>query len=331
MTAIGTFVHLEPGEHVVQFYAGDGDLVATVGSHLAGALEDGDVAVVAATAAHRAGFAATMSAAGVDVPAARLSGHLLEVDAADLLEQFMMDGVPVPADFDRAVGGLVRRAGRGGHRVRAYGEMVALLWDAGQIPAAVALEQLWNDLGERLAFSLFCAYPTHLVGGADNADARARVCHLHSSVVGTPHQVPVPLEPVEAAKRFPAHPASSGAVRRFVTTTVHGWGCDDLIADATIVTTELATNALRHALSDFEVTEAYGDGILRMAVRDFSRAEPMTRRSTSVSSSGRGLVLVAGLASSWGHTLLDDGKLVWAEFDRGRHSQRPVAQQSAST
>lgn len=178
-------VLLEPGDHVVQFYDSEDDLVVTVGDHLAEALRSGDTAIVVATAGHRNAFADVLAAAGVNVALARSSGRLLELDADDALQQFMVDGSPDGAAFDAVVGGVVRRAGEGGRRVRAFGEMVALLWDAGQVGAAIELEELWNRLGERLPFSLFCAYPNHLVAGDEHADSLASVCHLHSAIVAS--------------------------------------------------------------------------------------------------------------------------------------------------
>ncbi|HKN54355.1 MAG TPA: hypothetical protein VJX66_17775 [Amycolatopsis sp.] len=54
---------------------------------------------------------------------------------------------------------MIRAAAGAGRPVRAYGEMVAWLWDAGLAGAAIKLEAMWNDLGRAEAFSLYCGYP----------------------------------------------------------------------------------------------------------------------------------------------------------------------------
>jgi hypothetical protein len=60
------------------------------------------------------------------------------------------------ADF---VTGLIVRARAKGRRVRAFGELVALLWARGDIASTIRLEFLWHQTCHAQAFSLFCAYP----------------------------------------------------------------------------------------------------------------------------------------------------------------------------
>ena len=91
-----------------------------------------------------------------------------------------------PASFEAEVGQVIRAAGAGGRPVRLYGEMVALLWEAGQLNAALELEGLWNDLARDIPFGLYCGYPEAPAAGADQRAALAEVCRLHAAVVGTP-------------------------------------------------------------------------------------------------------------------------------------------------
>jgi anti-sigma regulatory factor (Ser/Thr protein kinase) len=307
--AIGAQVQLEPGDHIVQFYEREHDLVATVGSHLAQALLSGDAAIVVATTAHRDAFASHIAGAGADVVGARASGTLVELDAEDTLAEFMVAGAPNAEAFDSVVGDAVRRAGEAGRRVRAYGEMVALLWDAGQVTAAIDLEELWNRLMERHSFSLFCAYPAHLVEGDEHTDALATVCHLHSAVVGS-------MAPRAARERFAGTLLSARAARRFVAQTLHAWGRDELIGDAELVIGELATNAVVHCQSDFDVTITQSGGGVRMTVRDDSRSKPIQKAPDCSVGSGRGLTMVAAVASRWGCDVSDDGKQVWVDLKR---------------
>src|SRR5687767_7910219 len=182
--AVEAPLDLDLGDHVVQFYDDHRELTATVGAHLAAALLAGEVAVVLATPPHQTGIADALRAAGIDGWRAQARGELVIADAESTLAELMVDGAPDPAAFDAVVGGLVRAAGKTHRKVRAYGEMVAVLWGAGLVTAAIELEELWNDLGRREPFSLLCAYPAHLVAGHEHAEALSSVCQAHSAVVG---------------------------------------------------------------------------------------------------------------------------------------------------
>src|SRR3954447_4714378 len=83
-------------DHFVQFYESDKFLVEAVGGFIGTALEAGDAGIVIATPAHRIGINRHLAARGVDVSAARAEGRLVVLDAADTLDQFMVDGSPDP-------------------------------------------------------------------------------------------------------------------------------------------------------------------------------------------------------------------------------------------
>jgi DcmR-like sensory protein len=137
-------------------------------------LNVGDAAVVVATADHRRTFVAALRRSGVDVTGAVASGRYLSFEAAELIDSFMIEGAPDPARFADIGDGLIERAGAGGRRVSIYGEMVALLWDAGDVVSA-ALEDLWNDLAGTQDFMLLCAYPMRSFrNSASGAAVKAR-------------------------------------------------------------------------------------------------------------------------------------------------------------
>jgi hypothetical protein len=64
--------------------------------------------------------------------------------------------------------------------------MVALLWDAGQIGAAIEVEAMWNELAAQFPFSLLCAYSVRSVTGPGQLDQLTEVCRAHSAVAGEP-------------------------------------------------------------------------------------------------------------------------------------------------
>src|SRR6266516_7768597 len=156
-TVVGT-ENLNAGRHVVQFYGRDEELADRVTDYLLGALDGGDVAVVIATPEHRREFESRLGQVGVDLAGARDDGSYLALDASQTLRQLMAADKLDPAAFDRVIGAVIRRAAAAGRPVRACGEMVALLWDDALVTDAVQLEEMWEELGGRYPFSLFCGY-----------------------------------------------------------------------------------------------------------------------------------------------------------------------------
>ncbi len=169
--------------HLVEFYETEEFLVETVSGFIGHALHSADAAIVVATAAHRDAFVAALQAAGLDVPAAIAEGRYLAFDAEELLATFMVDGEPDAERFAETIGEVIGRASAGGRRVRIYGEMVALLWDAGDVLSAIALEDLWNDLAAEREFALLCAYPMRAFDDEASAEAFKRICEQHTTVI----------------------------------------------------------------------------------------------------------------------------------------------------
>jgi hypothetical protein len=300
---------------VVQFYRRDAELLARMGAYVAGGLRAGGAAVVVASARHRAALGGALSAHGVDLAAGRQAGLLYVADAEEVLRRFLVEGHPDPRRFLDVAGRLINEAGSGARPVYVYGEMVAVLWEAGRANAAIALEALWNALRSELAFSLFCPYPAEVVAGDRNRAPLAEVCGMHSGVIGAP---PPPCHHTgELTMMFPAAADTPRAARHFVVDALQAWGTERRLVDsAALVVTELTTNALMHARSGSKVRIWANHDAIRIAVEDAAAVLPVQRSASSLASSGRGLALVAALSQQWGADLLDEGKVVWAELPR---------------
>lgn len=301
--SVETSSRVAPHDHVVQFYERDDELVRTVSAYLGEALRADEVVIVVATEAHAVAFQDALRLSGIDITAARDSGAFVALDAGQTLSKFMAGDGPDADAFDEVIGGLVRQAAQSGRRVRAYGEMVALLWDAGQVAAAIEVESLWNRLGLRLPFSLFCAYSSQAVAGDDHLGALQQICHLHSAIVGptsTSSAAPDPAV-LDKSRAFANGSAAPRAARRFVVETLLQWGHKGSLDDVALVVSELAANAVLHAHSDFTVAVSSRGDRVRIAVSDSSSAGPVLQNSVAMTStSGRGVALVAALAQNWG-------------------------------
>jgi anti-sigma regulatory factor (Ser/Thr protein kinase) len=81
-----------------------------------------------------------------------------------------------------------------------------------------------------------------------------------------------------------------------------------------LVVSELATNAVLHARTEFVVRVSSDGGAVRVAVYDSSSGRPAVGSMDPSAVTGRGLGIVESLASDWGIDDVDGGKWVWAEL-----------------
>jgi PAS domain S-box-containing protein len=165
------------GEHLVQFYEDDESLLDTLEHFLGAGLILGEPILVIATEDHRRRLVHRLR--GLNVEAAIGSGHVVLLDARETLARFLVNGMPDPDRFHRTIGDLLAgltMAQPG--RVRAFGEMVDLLWRDGARTAAIRLEELWNEAAAVHSFSLLCAYVM-----ANFFKGELAICNSHTHVL----------------------------------------------------------------------------------------------------------------------------------------------------
>jgi anti-sigma regulatory factor (Ser/Thr protein kinase) len=312
-------------EHAVHFYADERDLAATVGGYLVRGVRAGEVSIVIATEAHRRAFETEMASAGIDVKRARRDASYVSLDASAMLARFTASGRLDPDAFRAVIGRVILTAVRSGRPVQAYGEMVALLWEAGDVLGAIELEGLWNDLRDEMRFSLLCAYRSDLVSGDEHAGAFAHVCRLHTRVLGA-NQAQLGANQAQLGANqaqlgateagFEAALGAPAAARRFVRRALAERGHHETRVgdDAQLVVSELTTNAVIHARTPFSVSVRVGPAAIRLAVTDNSLALPQVKDVPPTAVSGRGLRLIDAIADSWGVEPTANGKAVWAEL-----------------
>ena len=115
-------------------------------------------------------------------------------------------------------------------------------------------------------------------------------------------------------------PAVSHSVRlsRYATRAVlTAWQLSHVDEAATLLVSELVTNAVRHARgTDVIMVDLYaGRTWLRIEVQDTDRHWPQPRIPDGFDESGFGFILVGALTSNWGVRETEAGKAVWAELD----------------
>jgi hypothetical protein len=167
--------------HAVQFYENESSLSRIVAGFLAEGFSAGQPAVVIATPEHRLAIEQDLLARSVDVHGLQRTGDFIVLDAREALATFMVDGMPAARRFQYLAGELIKKAcrGRTDCTVRAYGEMVNLLWHDGLSAAAIRLETLWNELANSHDFKLLCGYAMgNFYKGAAIEEIKGQHSHL---------------------------------------------------------------------------------------------------------------------------------------------------------
>ena len=170
--------------HAVQFYGNDDSLFTTVSGFLGQGLVDGNPGIIIATASHSKAILERLKARLIDVDRAQRTGQLVVLDAHRTLDRFMVGDLPDTDAFEESVGQTIAALLKGHSErslIRAYGEMVDVLWKQGRIEATIRLEMLWNKLANRYGIALLCGYA---VGNFDTSPAAfEEVCRQHTHVV----------------------------------------------------------------------------------------------------------------------------------------------------
>jgi anti-sigma regulatory factor (Ser/Thr protein kinase) len=112
-----------------------------------------------------------------------------------------------------------------------------------------------------------------------------------------------------SAKQFAGEPSGVSAARRFIRESLAGEDAE-LVEAAELLTSELASNCVRHANSDFEVAIRSRNPI-RIEVRDQGGGEPEVLSPTPEQPTGRGLLIVDAMSDRWGVIPGRKGKTVW--------------------
>lgn len=112
-----------------------------------------------------------------------------------------------------------------------------------------------------------------------------------------------------------ADATSPALARSFVVDRLTEWGCHHLLEVGALLTSELVTNVILHAATPARLSVALTPTqVLRIEVYDEAADRPPRPTLPGTSTQGRGLALVAALASRWGVERHDGGKAVWVEL-----------------
>ena len=175
-----------PHRHEVQFYSDDAVFLDSFAHFIATALKSGRAAIAVITESHRSGLVSRLKAQGLDVDAATHQGTYLQLDVAETLSTFMVNGIPDAARFFEVAGSLIEavaKTARQEHRgVVVCGECSPTLWAEGKAAAAIRVEQLFDQIGKDFGLDILCGYALSSFHGEKNEHFFQSICAEHSAV-----------------------------------------------------------------------------------------------------------------------------------------------------
>ena len=192
--------HPSQGDHMVQLYQDPAFLAEAVAQYVSAGLRAGEAAVIIA----RPGNLRLFEQKGL----AR-SSALRMLDAEETLARFMHGGQPAWQAFHEVVGGLIAELRLQYPAVRAYGEMVDVLWQRGEHDAAEQLEEYWNELARLQTFSLLCAYRIDNLDPEAYAGPLECVCKVHTHLIPARDYASFNQAVIEASEKVLAVPLAS--------------------------------------------------------------------------------------------------------------------------
>jgi hypothetical protein len=174
------------GRHFAQLHRKRDELVKAVGQFIETGLQRQQGVVVIATNTHTALILDYLTRQEIDSESCRRSGQLVLRDAEATLETFMRGDMPDWAEFRRHVGSLIESVQSSGlSAIRAYGEMVNVLWKQGKAGSAIKLEEYWNSLAQIYPFSLFCGYMLDHHDEGSYHDPLHEIGRTHDHIIST--------------------------------------------------------------------------------------------------------------------------------------------------
>lgn len=170
-------------DHFVHFYEDDKHLYKNLSHYILDGLDNDETCVVVAVPQTIVQINKAIRLSGIDISKVIDSGQYITLDAEELLRTIMTNCRIDYAKFMLNVGEpmkvvLSRRA----RPIRAHGEMVDILLEKGNIEAVKQLDAYWNNLADKVSFSLYCSHPEKLFKSTEvyQDDLISDLAYLHN-------------------------------------------------------------------------------------------------------------------------------------------------------
>jgi hypothetical protein len=165
-------------DHVLQIYENDGVFLDALTGFVMGVKNSDETAVVIATNTHLNALEYRLQSYGIDVEELISNNKFIPLSAEDTLAELIIDGRP----DEQVIKKMASELFDGHKKIRAFGEMVAILWTQGNKEAAIELENLWNKVSRHDRLSLFCAYPKSSFKD-DEINSVMTMCEAHTKII----------------------------------------------------------------------------------------------------------------------------------------------------
>jgi hypothetical protein len=174
---------IAPSDHLVQIYENEEVILDSLEGFAGSGLKAGDSVIIISIENRLKALNKRLGARGFNLKALKSNHQYIPLDAHEILSKFIRLGWPNEELFTKTINNIITLArGKDLRKVRAYGEMVAILWEQGYNGATVQLEHLWNKFCSQDAFCLFCAYPKS--GFTQDAETSIEhICSTHSKMI----------------------------------------------------------------------------------------------------------------------------------------------------
>ena len=171
------------GNHIVQVCQNETSEAEAVTHYIKEGLLNDEAVIVFARPALRQAVISKMDGLGLDVQTFKSQSQIKFFDAEFLLSSFLIEGELEEPAFQEFIGLPIQAAQLKFGKVRAFGEMVNVLWKKGQYDTAMQLEDFWNDLSKKLEFSLLCSYSLDSLYPNAYDDSLELICKCHKHLV----------------------------------------------------------------------------------------------------------------------------------------------------
>ncbi len=174
---------IAPGEHVLQVYEHKKSLIDTLAAFVGTGINAGDSAIIIAFPEHIHLLEEKLIEHVLQVESLKKDDRLILLDAEETLQSLLTNGMPDAGKFNSVISSQVKKArGKDGRKVRAFGEMVAILSEAGNFEGTRRLEEMWNEYCKKEGISLLCAYPKDLLDKGTE-DQYQHICNCHTKIL----------------------------------------------------------------------------------------------------------------------------------------------------
>lgn len=175
----------ETGNHIVQICQNPTSQADMLTQYVIEGLANSEGVVIIARAALRKDVISKMKELGFDAQSLKSEGQIKFFDAEFLLAGFLIDGELDEQAFEQFVAGPVLATQAKFGKVRAFGEMVDVLWKNAQHDLAIELEGWWGELCNKHDLMLLCTYLLDSLDANNYASSLERICKCHT------HSLPI--------------------------------------------------------------------------------------------------------------------------------------------